>query len=262
MLSGLRGTYVLCRVYCAVYVAWSVPKSASHPAPRPTKQKSCIAACMFFSLIAACITARATCHGMDGSHTSRVSPESASRACKGESRGVGEPPLRGRYHARKPLTHRTSKKKESRCVRHSVRPQVFRPNEATAFCTRGFLSVRSRRARRSPLRLGRTQAAGRRSMAHADGSGVSHGIRALEWTFALRPAQGAAARAAATPWTLHCLFSTTPVRCPSPRDAQLCPADRSPAASAPSGFVLVGCRLYRRAVAARYTALCCGSCCK
>ena len=29
---------------------------------------------------------------------------------KGSSRGVGEPPLRGRYHAGKPLAHRTPKK--------------------------------------------------------------------------------------------------------------------------------------------------------
>ena len=33
---------------------------------------------------------------------------------KGSSRGVGEPPLRGRYHAGKPLTRRTSKKKPVR----------------------------------------------------------------------------------------------------------------------------------------------------
>ena len=52
--------------------------------------------------------------------------------------------------------------------------------------------------------------------------------------------------------------SRSPVRCPSPRDAQLCPADRCP----PLCTIRVrSCRLYR-AVAARYTALsCCGSCC-
>ena len=75
---------------------------------------------------------------------------------------MGEPPLRGRYHVGKPLTRRTSKKNLIR----TVAGQVF-PNEATAF--HPSLPQRSRLASRvSALGLGRTQAAERRSTAHAD----------------------------------------------------------------------------------------------
>ena len=86
---------------------------------------------------------------------------------KGSSRGVGEPPLRGRYHAGKPLAHRTPKK-------NLFGPAATRsfPTKQLVF-TRGFLSVR----------VALASAAGPHASCRAAQHGacrwlVSHGIRA------------------------------------------------------------------------------------
>ena len=95
---------------------------------------------------------------------------------------MGEPPLRGMYHAGKPLAHRTPKKNLFGSAA-TVRPQVF-PNEATAF--HPWLPQRSRRARLCgwAARKLPSGAAWRMQMA-----GVAWNSR-TQWTFALRPGRG------------------------------------------------------------------------
>ena len=92
---------------------------------------------------------------------------------------MGEPPLRGMYHAGKPLAHRTPKKNLFGSAA-TVRPQVF-PNEATAF--HPWLPQRSRRARLCAWAARKlpSGAAWRMQMA-----GVAWNSR-TQWTFALRP---------------------------------------------------------------------------
>ena len=101
---------------------------------------------------------------------------------KGSSRGVGEPPLRGMYHAGKPLAHRTPKKNLFGSAA-TVRPQVF-PNEATAF--HPWLPQRSRRARLCAWAARKlpSGAAWRMQMA-----GVAWNS-CIIWTYALRPGRG------------------------------------------------------------------------
>ena len=92
---------------------------------------------------------------------------------------MGEPPLRGMYHAGKPLAHRTPKKNLFGSAA-TVRPQVF-PNEATAF--HPWLPQRSRRARLCAWAARKlpSGAAWRMQMA-----GVAWNSR-TQWTFGLRP---------------------------------------------------------------------------
>ena len=95
---------------------------------------------------------------------------------------MGEPPLRGMYHAGKPLAHRTPKKNLFGSAA-TVRPQVF-PNEATAF--HPWLPQRSRRARLCAWAARKlpSGAAWRMQMA-----GVAWNSCTL-WTFGLRPGRG------------------------------------------------------------------------
>ena len=102
---------------------------------------------------------------------------------------MGEPPLRGMYHAGKPLAHRTPKKNLFGSAA-TVRPQVF-PNEATAF--HPWLPQR---------RVALASAPGPHASCRAAQHGacrwlVSHGIRAPSGHL------DCVQVAAATPWTLQ-----------------------------------------------------------